>query len=91
MTTQEMIEKCKEFKEYKAMIEELENLASTIATELKEELISEGTSKKIAGPFKISYSEALRTDIDKKLLQVNHPDLYNEYQRQTQYMRFSIS
>ena len=85
------IEKIKEYREYKRMIEELQELADSIADELKAEMTAAGQDKIIVGEYKLSYIDCIRTDLDKKRLEADHSDIYAAYLRETTYKRFSVA
>jgi len=86
-----LIEKIKEYREYKRMSEELENLADSIADELKKYMVERGEEKIIVGEYKLSYKEHIRKDLDKKALQEDYSEIYAEYQTETTYKRFLVS
>lgn len=85
-----MLEKIKEYREYKRMIEELQDLADAIANELKATMIAENTDKMIIGEYKLSYTDAIRETLDKKRLEADLGDL-SEYTKVTVYKRFSVA
>ena len=85
-----MLEKIKEYREYKRMIEELQDLADAIADELKATMIAENTDKMIIGEYKLSYTDAIRETLDKKRLEADLGDL-SEYTKVTVYKRFSVA
>ena len=91
MSQQEIITKCKEYREYKRMAEELLNLAESIGDDLKAYMQETGESKLIVGEYKLSYTEVKRSDIDKKQLQADHAELYASYLKETSYKRFLVS
>ena len=91
MSQQEIIAKCKEYREYKRMAEELLDLADSIGDDLKAYMQEIGESKAIIGEYKLTYTEVKRTDIDKKQLQADHAELYASYLRETAYMRLLVS
>jgi predicted phage-related endonuclease len=83
--------KAREYREYKRMIEELQDLADGIADELKAALTEAGESKLIVGEYKLSYTDCTRKDIDKNRLEAEHGALYNAYLRETTYKRFAVA
>ena len=85
-----MLEKIKEYREYKRMIEELQDLADAIASELKEIMTTENTDKMIVGEYKLSYIDMTRETLDKKGLEADLGDL-SEYTKVTTYKRFSVA
>ena len=86
-----LIEKIKEYREYKRMIEELSNLTDSIADELKAYMTETGESKMIIGEYKLSFTEHTRKDLDKKLLAEDYSEIYNDYLIETTYKRFQVS
>ena len=86
-----LIEKIKEYREYKRMIEELNSLTDSIADELKAYMNETGESKMIIGEYKLSYTEHTRRDLDKKQLADDYTEIYNDYLIETTYKRFQVS
>jgi len=84
-------EKIKEYREYARMIEEMEELKSAIADELKAAMQEAGQDKMIIGEYKLSYTDCTRKDIDKKRLEADHGDIYTAYLKETTYKRFSVA
>jgi len=84
-------DKIREYKEYTRMMEELTALKDAIASDLKAMMTEAGESKMVIGEYKLSYTEATRTDIDKKRLQAEHEELYSQYLKESKYMRFAIA
>jgi len=91
MSQQNIISKCKEYREFKRMAEELTQLADSIADELKAYMQEAGQEKMIVGEYKLSYTEVKRSDIDKKQLQADHAEIYAAYLRESYYKRFLVS
>ena len=87
----ELLEKTREYREYKRMIEELTAIADAIADDLKAHMSAAGETKVIVGEYKLSYTDCKRTDIDKKALQAEQADIYAAYLRETTYKRFSVA
>jgi len=86
----DIIEKAKEYREYKRMIEELQDLQAAIADEIKATMAETGETKLIAGEYKISYTDAKRETLDKKKLELDLGDL-SDYVKVTTFKRFSIA
>jgi predicted phage-related endonuclease len=91
MTTNELVTRIKEYREFKRMAEELLTLADSIADELKSVMLRTGQERMIVGEYKLSYTDVSRKDIDKKALAVEQEDIYNAYLRETVYKRFLVS
>jgi len=83
--------KIREYREYTRMIDELKILKSDIEAELKAALVKAGVSKMIIGEYKLSYTDCIRNDIDKKRLQAEHGELYAQYLKETSYKRFTVA
>ena len=83
--------KCQEFREYKRLIEEMEAIRDSIASELKEHLAAIGQDKITCGEYKLSLSTVSRSDVDKTKLQSDYPDIYNQLLKTTSYKRFLVS
>ncbi len=77
-------------REYKQMIEELEDLAVAIADELKAAMTEAGKDKMIVGEYKLTYTDATRSTLDRKRLEVDLGDL-SEYTKVTTYKTFRVS
>ena len=86
----ELITKIREYKEYVAMIDELSNLKDTIADELKALMTTTNQDRLQVGQYTISYTDCSRRDIDKKTLQANYTEIYNNLLKETHYKRFSV-
>jgi len=80
----------REYREYAKMIDELKALKTGIEDELKAAMVKAGVSKMIIGEYKLSYTDCTRKDIDKKRLQAEHSELYDEYIKETNYKRFTV-
>lgn len=87
----EIIEKIREYREYKRMAEELANLTDSIADELKSFMTEAGQDKIIIGEYKLSYTDITRIDIDRKRLETEYNDIFNELSKETTYKRFLVS
>jgi predicted phage-related endonuclease len=91
MTLQELQERCAAYKEYKRLAEEAAAVADSVGDELKAAMLEMQETKIIAGPFKITYNEVSRTDIDKKRLEAEQEAIYNSYLKKSSYMRLLVS
>ena len=80
--------KVNEYREYKRMAEELEQLRDS----LRDEIITmmQGAPEVVAGACKVMYKDVQSVRLDSKLLQVAHPDIYAECSKKTVYKRFSV-
>lgn len=79
---------CKEYRENKRMLEELESLQDSI----KLEIISLMGDNEIVidGADKVTYKAIQSSRFDSNSFKKSYPDLYNEYCIQSEYKRFSI-
>ena len=91
MGIHELTAKIRSYKDYTAMISELEALKSSIADEIKALLTSTGRDTMTVGEYKVSYTDCFRRDVDKKALAVQYSDIYNELLRETTYKRFTVA
>ena len=80
--------KVNEYREYKRMAEELEQLRDS----LRDEIIAmmKGAPEVVAGACKVMYKDVQSVRLDSKLLQAAHPDIYAECSKKTVYKRFSV-
>ena len=79
---------CKEYRENKRMMEELEALQDNIKLEIinimgDNEIIIDGADK-------VTYKVVQSSRFDSSKFKKSYPDLYNEYCIQSEYKRFSI-
>lgn len=84
----ELERKVNEYREYKRMAEELEQLRDG----LRDEIITmmQGAPEVVAGACKVMYKDVQSVRLDSKLLQATHPDIYAECSKRTTYKRFSV-
>ena len=84
----ELERKVNEYREYKRMAEELEQLRDS----LRDEIISmmQGAPEVVAGACKVMYKDVQSVRLDSKLLKTLHPDIYAECSSKTIYKRFSV-
>mgnify|MGYP006954676042 CR=1 FL=1 len=80
--------KVNEYREYKRMAEELEQLRDS----LRDEIITmmQGAPEVVAGACKVMYKDVQSVRLDSKLLKTLHPDIYAECSSKTSYKRFSV-
>ena len=84
----ELERKVNEYREYKRMAEELEQLRDG----LRDEIIAmmQGAPEVVAGACKVMYKDVQSIRLDSKLLKTLHPDVYAECSSKTSYKRFSV-
>nr|DAO60902.1 MAG TPA: Exonuclease [Herelleviridae sp.] len=79
---------CKEYRENKRMMEELEALQDNIKLEIIN--IMGDNEIVIDGADKVTYKVVQSSRFDSSKFKKSYPDLYNEYCIQSEYKRFSI-
>ena len=84
----ELERKCNEYREYKRMAEELEQLRDS----LRDEIITmmQGAPEVVAGACKVMYKDVQSVRLDSKLLKALHPDVYAKCSSKTSYKRFCV-
>ena len=90
MEMTKLIDKAREYRELKRLSEEALKEANAIADELKSFMLQEDKDEIIAGEYKLSYKESLRTDIDKKALREKYKEIYDALSTETTYRRFLV-
>lgn len=80
--------KVNEYREYKRMAEELEQLRDSLRNEII--TMMQGAPEVVAGACKVMYKDVQSVRLDSKLLQAAHPDIYAECSKRTTYKRFSV-
>lgn len=89
MSTNEIAAKVKLLKEYKRMIEEAEAEVKAIEDIIKAEMGDSETM--IAGEYKIRYTKVASNRFDTSAFKKDQPDLYAQYTKQSESLRFSIN
>ena len=82
--------KVKEYKELKRMAEEAQAVADAIADELKAEMTTLQLTAAIVGEYKLSYTDATRSTLDKKRLEADLGCL-KDYTKNTEYKIFRVA
>ena len=84
----ELERKVNEYRDYKRMAEELEQLRDS----LRDEIIAmmQGAPEVVAGACKVMYKDVQSVRLDSKLLKTLHPDVYAECSSKTVYKRFIV-
>lgn len=91
MTTIEMTRKLHELKELEALIAEAEKDAESIKDEIKAEMTEQGVEEMNVDIFKIRYKTVTSSRFDSKSFKAKYADLFNQYTKQTESRRFTIS
>ena len=86
----ELEKEIREYREYKRMIEELEEMTAAIADELKAAMVEAGKEKMIVGEYKLSYTDTTRTSLDRHQLEADLGDL-SKYERTSTYKMFRVA
>lgn len=81
-------QKCNEYREYKRLAEQAEQMRDS----LRDEIIAmmQGAPEVVAGACKVMYKDVQGVRLDSKLLKTLHPDVYAECSSKTSYKRFSV-
>ena len=79
---------CKEYRENKRMLDELEAMNDNIKLEIISLMGDNDTI--VDGVDKVTYKAVQSTRFDSNSFKKSHPDLYNEYCVVSEYKRFSI-
>lgn len=81
-------QKCNEYREYKRLAEQAEQMRDS----LRDEIIAmmQGAPEVMAGACKVMYKDVQSVRLDGKLLKTLHPDVYAECSSKTSYKRFSV-
>ena len=79
---------CKEYRENKRLIEELEALQDGIKSEILD--IMDGRDVLIDGADKVTYKEIESRRLDSNRLKKEEPGLYERYSTVQSYKRFSV-
>jgi len=77
--------------EMKRKAEEAKALADGMASELKALMDEAGKDILVVGAYKLSYTDCIRKDIDKKRLESEQKDIHDAYLRESTYKRFSVA
>ena len=79
---------CAEYKENKNMIKELEDMNAAIRAAILAEMGDTDTMTR--GSFTVTNKPFTRTDIDKKRLETEKPDIYRAYLKTSTFPRFVV-
>ena len=86
----ELENKIREYREYKRMIEEAEEIADASADEIKAAMRAVGKDKLIVGEYKLTYCDATRSTLDRQSLEADFGDL-SKYTKISTYKQFRVS
>lgn len=81
-------EKVNAYRENKRLIEELEAMNDAVKAEIID--MMHGAPEMVQGTAKAIYKDVQSVRLDSKLLQAEHPDIYDECSKKTVYKRFSV-
>lgn len=82
--------KIRDYREYRRMAEELEDMASAIADELKAMMAESGTEKMIVGEYRLTYTDVRRETLDQQKLEAVLGNL-SRFKKVTTYKRFQVA
>ena len=91
MSTQEIISKAREIKEYTRMKEDIEATIAGLQDEIKTVMNEQEADELTAGEYKIRWKSVKSNRFDSKSFKVTHADLYGQYSKETVTKRFTIS
>lgn len=90
MQKEELIKKVRELKELKVMAEELQGEIEALENSIKGEMVAQNVNELQVDVFKIRWTKVLSNRFDAKAFKNLYADLYNQFIKQTETMRFSI-
>ncbi len=91
MSTMDILAKVKALKELEALISEAQADAEAIKDELKAELTRLDTEEMDVDVFKIRYKTVKSSRFDTTAFKSTHKELYEQYVKQTESRRFTVS
>lgn len=80
--------KCNEYREYKRLAEQAEQMRDSLRDEIIQ--MMGGAPEVVAGACKAVYKDVTSTRLDSTLLKAAHPDIHAECSKRTTYKRFSV-
>lgn len=91
MSTKDLTAKVRSLKELEALIAEAQAEAESIKDELKAEMINRNTEEMSVDVFKIRYKTVKSNRFDTTAFKSTHKELYDQYIKQTETRRFTVS
>jgi len=91
MSTQEIISKASEIKEYMRMKEDLEQMIASLQDEIKATMTEQGAEEMTAGEYKIRWKEVVSKRFDTTSFKATHKELYDQYAKESRTRRFTIA
>ena len=88
MSTLEMVNACREWRELKRMTEEIAAEMDAIADKIKNEMGDRETMT--AGEYKINYKTVVSSRLDSTALKKELPDIAARFTKMSEYRRFQI-
>ena len=79
---------CNEYRENKRLIEELQAMNDSIKSDIL--AIMGNDEMHVEGPAKATNKTVVSSRFDSSGFKKEHPDLFNEYSRETSYKRFCV-
>ncbi len=91
MSTMDILAKVKALKELEALISEAQADAEAIKDELKAVMLERDTEEMDVDVFKIRYKPVKSSRFDTTAFKSTHKELYEQYVKQTESRRFTVS
>ncbi len=91
MSTMDILAKVKALKELEALISEAQADAEAIKDELKAVMVERDTEEMDVDVFKIRYKTVKSSRFDTTAFKSTHKELYEQYVKQTESRRFTVS
>jgi predicted phage-related endonuclease len=91
MTNEKLHELVIQYKQYKALVDEAQEMVDTIADELKAILTAQDTEEMTVDVFKVRYKSVTSTRLDTTTLKKELPEIAERYSKQTTSKRFSVA
>lgn len=91
MSTMDILAKVKALKELEALISEAQADAEAIKDELKAVMVERDTEEMDVDVFKIRYKAVKSSRFDTTAFKSTHKELYEQYVKQTESRRFTVS
>lgn len=83
-------DKLKAYKEYKIMQEQVKQELAKLETDIKDILEELGETNVACGSYKCTVSTVSRENFNKKIVQEQYPELYEQCIGHTTYTRFTV-
>ena len=91
MSMHELAAKAKELRELKAYAEQIADEITALEDLIKAEMTERDTEEMTVDVFKIRWTKVTSKRFDTTAFKKTHADLYEQYSKQTESLRFSIA